>query len=105
MPANRPSLPWYSGRLITATPAVWASASTMSTPGMIGRPGKCPVNCGSFAVTCLDADDALAGLELDDAIDEQERVAVRNDAHDVGRLEGQRRDPAPVVVVSVVIGS
>ena len=53
MPANSPSLPRYSSRVMTATAAVWASASTMSTPGMIGRSGKWPVNCGSLAVTAL----------------------------------------------------
>mmetsp|Transcript_47437 Transcript_47437/g.100806 ORF Transcript_47437/g.100806 Transcript_47437/m.100806 type:complete len:233 (+) Transcript_47437:167-865(+) len=34
-------------------PANCASASTWSTPGIIGRSGKCPVKCGSFSVTDL----------------------------------------------------
>ena len=89
MPAKRPSLPRYSSRVSTATPPVCASASTISTPGMIGRPGKCPVNCGSLAVTFLIADRPLARLQLDHAVDEQERIAVREDPHDVGRLERQ----------------
>ena len=38
----------------------------------------------------LDPDRAPPRLELDDAIDEEERVAVRKDPHDVGRLERQR---------------
>ena len=34
-------------------PANCASASTCSTPGIIGRDGKCPVKCGSLRVTHL----------------------------------------------------
>src|SRR5258708_32847256 len=34
-------------------PPICASASTMSTPGMMGRPGKCPWNHGSPIVTHL----------------------------------------------------
>ena len=37
----------------------------------------------------LDRHRALAGLELDHAVDEQERIPMRNDPHDVGRLERQ----------------
>ena len=36
-----------------STPAAWARASTISTPGMIGRPGKCPWKKGSLMVTAL----------------------------------------------------
>ena len=38
----------------------------------------------------LDADDALVGLELGDAIDEQERIAVRQDPFDRRVVERQR---------------
>ena len=58
---------------------------------MIGRPGKWPVNCGSLAVTCLIADRPLSRLELDDPVDEEERIPMRKDAHDLRRLERQRQ--------------
>src|SRR5918999_1693848 len=53
MPAKSANLPRYSGSASTAIPAAWASASTINTPGMIGRSGKWPVKCGSEAVTFL----------------------------------------------------
>ncbi len=34
-------------------PAAWAMASTSKTPGMTGRPGKCPWKKGSLMVTFL----------------------------------------------------
>src|SRR5262249_54908334 len=37
------------------TPPACASASTMSTPGMTGWPGKCPWKKGSFIVTFFSA--------------------------------------------------
>jgi hypothetical protein len=41
-------------KLSTAsTPAACANASTISTPGMIGRPGKCPWKKSSFMLTAL----------------------------------------------------
>ena len=41
-------------RLSTAsTPAAWASASMIITPGMIGRPGKWPWKKSSFIVTAF----------------------------------------------------
>ena len=57
----------------TATPAVCASASTMSTPGMIGRSGKVAGELRLVGGHLLDADRPLARLELDDPVDEQER--------------------------------
>ena len=39
----------------------------------------------------LDADDALVDLEFDDAIDEQERIAVRQNPFDRRVVEGQRQ--------------
>ena len=38
---------------VTIKPPTWAIASTISTPGIKGRSGKCPWNCGSFIVTFL----------------------------------------------------
>ena len=40
MPPNSASLPLFSGRLSAATAPVCASASTISTPGITGFPGK-----------------------------------------------------------------
>src|SRR5690606_14395074 len=42
----------------------------------------------------LDADAGIVAIDLDDAVDEQERIAVRNALHDpidVGDTEGFRR--------------
>ena len=36
----------------TAMPPSWARASTMSTPGRVGRPGKCPAKKASSPVSC-----------------------------------------------------
>jgi hypothetical protein len=40
-------------------PLVCASASAMSTPGMMGRPGKCPANCGSSGRNVALGDDEI----------------------------------------------
>src|SRR5450830_2129599 len=44
MPTKRPILPLASPALAAASVAVWASASTIRTPGISGLPGKCPAN-------------------------------------------------------------
>ena len=49
MPAKSASRPRFSSCESTATAPVWAIASTISTPGMIGRPGKCPARYHSSA--------------------------------------------------------
>ena len=36
-----------------SAPPAWAMASTMRTPGMMGKPGKWPWKCGSLMVTFL----------------------------------------------------
>ena len=54
-------------------PPTWAIASMMSTPGMIGWPGKCPWKNGSLIVTFLMPDDPLVALDLDDPVHQQER--------------------------------
>ncbi len=50
-----PSLPVCSGWRSTSRLAACAMASTWSTPGMTGCPGKCPWKNGSLIVTCLTA--------------------------------------------------
>jgi hypothetical protein len=50
-----------SSALNTRTPAACAIASRISTPGMIGRPGKWPWKCGSFAETFFSATMRLPG--------------------------------------------
>jgi len=49
---------WWSvplSALMMSTPAAWAIASRIMTPGMIGRPGKWPWKYGSFAETFFSA--------------------------------------------------
>ena len=63
----------------------------MSTPGMIGRPGKWPWKKGSLIVTALIATISLVGIEALDAVDEQHRIAMRQRRHhplDVERADG-----------------
>ena len=72
----------------TPTQPACASASTISTPGMIGRPGKCPCRKSSSPRTRVAAVHTLAGHELGDLVDEQERGAVRDDRLD--RLAAER---------------
>jgi hypothetical protein len=54
MPVKKTSFVSRSGMLASIrTPAVCAIASTMSTPGMTGAPGKWPSKKGSLRVTFL----------------------------------------------------
>ena len=55
IPAKSASLPRFSSSESAAIAPAWASASTMITPGMIGRPGKCPGKNHSSPVTSLRA--------------------------------------------------
>ena len=51
---------------------------------MTGRPGKWPWKNHSVAVTALEPDDPLGvGVVLDDAVDEQERPAMRDQRLDL----------------------
>lgn len=50
---NTASLPLFSSMDSAKTAPTCASASTISTPGMMGFPGKCPWKNGSFTVTFL----------------------------------------------------
>ncbi len=63
-------------------PPTWAIASMISTPGMIGWPGKVALKERLVDRDVLDADDPLAVLDLDDPIDQQERIAMRQDVQD-----------------------
>ena len=62
---------------------ICASASMTSTPGISGKPGKCPWKNGSFIDDVLHAADELLAVGLEDAIDQQERIAVRQVPHDL----------------------
>ena len=71
----------------------WAIASVRIVGGSAGRAavaGRREIPLVDRDV--LDADDALVRLELDDAIDEQERIAVRQNALDRRVIERQRSD-------------
>ena len=77
-------------------PPICASASRMSTPGMMGRAGKCPWNQGSSMVTHLWPAMRSSGHDLGHAVDQHERPAVRQDLQDAvdldrGRLHAVRR--------------
>ena len=56
-----------------STPAAWASASTISTPGMIGRSGKWPGEERLVDRHRLDGDDPLVEHQLLDPVDEEHR--------------------------------
>ena len=74
------SMTWVVGSNETACdarmPPACAIASICSTPGITGTPGKWPWKNGSLNVTFLSATHALVG-QLEHAIDEQERIAMR----------------------------
>ena len=94
MPAKNAILPRFSSSTSTATAPAWAIASTISTPGITGRSGKWPGNHQSSARTSLVRDDLPAGLELDHLVEQQERVAVRQDRLDLVLAERDRGDHA-----------
>ena len=82
-----PSLPVCSGWRSMSRLAACAIASTCSTPGITGCPGKCPWKNGSLIVTCLTAVIFVSPSRADDPVDHQERVAVRQQAHDLVDVE------------------
>ena len=68
-----------------------ATASVSMVGGEHGPPARA---LGQIALVCrhvLDADDALVELELGDAVDEQERIAVREDLLDRRVVERERQ--------------
>ena len=71
-----------SSKLCThSAPAVCASPSMISTPGMIGNCGKVPLEERLVDGDALDADGALVAIHVDDAVDQQKRIAVRQQLH------------------------
>ena len=72
----------------TAYAPSWAMASTISTPGSVGRPGKWPAKNDSSPVRRPRARGARSGLEARHLVEEQERRPVRQD---VGRRRQRRR--------------
>ena len=97
------SFPRFSSSDSTATAPAWASASTMITPGMIGRSGKCPGKNHSSGADLLARDDAAARLELGDLVEEEEGIAVRDDRLDHVTPEGRsQRGRAGLHVRSVL---
>ena len=76
----------------SSTAPAWAIASTISTPGMTGCPGKCPAKNGSLIVTFLRATIRFPASISSDAVHEQERIAVRNASED--RPDVHHRSPS-----------
>ena len=60
MPVKVRPLVSRSGNSVRATPTGLCHRSTINTPGMIGRSGKCPTKKGSLTVTFLMATMRLA---------------------------------------------
>ena len=73
-----------------STPAAWASASTISTPGMIGRSGEMAGEEGLVDRHRLGGDDPLVDDEFLDAIDEEHRKAMRQRRHHPSHVETGR---------------
>ena len=89
IPAKSASLPRFSSCESTATAPACASASTIFTPGMIGLPGKWP---GAVLLgDRLRATTREPGLELEHLVEQQERVAVREDRLDLPSCPNGRR--------------
>ncbi len=95
IPAKSASLPRFSSSDSAAIAPAWASASTMITPGMIGRPGKCPGKNHSSPRDELAGDDAHTRLELEHLVEEEEGIAVRDDRLDHVATERRLRRHVP----------
>ena len=72
---------------------VCAIASTISIPAY-GAPGKWPSKNGSLSVTFL-MPTPIYGFVIDYSIDEQERIAMRQDGHDLRYVEDRLRASCP----------
>ena len=94
IPAKNAILPRFSSSTSTATAPAWAIASTISTPGITGRSGKVPGKPPVVGAHEPRRDDLAARLELDHLVEEQERVAVRQDRLDLLLAERRRGDHA-----------
>ena len=66
----------------SSIPPTCAIASMMSTPGMIGWPGKWPWKNGSLIVTFLIPTIRLVALDLEDPVHQQEGIPVGNHVED-----------------------
>lgn len=76
--------------LLVSTSAVVAAAGWLEDPSnSIAPPTPSPTHRTAQFTYLLDADGALAGVELDDLVDEEEGVAVREDGRDL--LVGEER--------------
>ena len=64
---------------------------------MTGCPGKCPSKNGSFAVTFFTPTMLLVDLEIDDLVDQEERIPVREDLLD--RVDVEDDALLPLVLV------
>ncbi len=71
----------------SAAPAC-AMASMMSTPGMMGKSGKVAGEVRLVDGDVLQRDDALLALDLDQAVDQQEGIAVGKQGHDLVDVHG-----------------
>ncbi len=74
-PGRPPSAPWLR---------------SASTPGMTGLPGKWPWKNGSLMVTFLIAGSRLLAIHIDQLVDEQERIAMRQKLHDARDVRARR---------------
>jgi hypothetical protein len=63
-------------------------ASMIITPGKIGMPGKWPWNCGSLKVMHLMPTQLSFSTISLDLVDQQERIAVRDDPLDQIQIGG-----------------
>ena len=61
---------------------------------MTGYAGKVALQVLVTHADVLEADGALARLELDDAVDEQERIAVRDERLDLRRVQLSHQAPS-----------
>ena len=75
----------------------------MITPGMTGRPGKCPAKNHSSARTVLRATTRTPGLELEHLVHEEKRVPVRDDRLDLLPAEGCLQGES--VTADLVVGA
>ena len=73
--------------------------SMISTPGITGWPGKWPWKKPSLTETFLMPIAETLQHHVDHAVDQQERVAVRDGVHDAGDID--HRDDPPVAAAAV----
>ena len=69
----------------------WAMASVRIVAGRTGASSRPVPEVALVERDVLDPDDALVGLEFGDAIDQQKRVPVGQNAFDRGVVQGSER--------------